>query len=1042
MDNCLGKKSTYIFERRYVNSPNVRYDNSALKYWQKMIGQEALSCLPQAYGKETTEFLFSNCQFKQNYYDSGKVRQIEDIIKLYGEHSWKEEPVYLQNEHDLVFYSFHIPFIQCATLALKRSESCAIECCVLKDMQQLLAQRLTAIATGTLIYEMQLFKSQNKLNGASPEKQYDNFCDSILSNPSYIEELFSVYPCLQRSVFECVLNCVNNYAELLERIKKDRSRLITVLCGGKQFKNIVSCSSGASDSHNGGKSVTLVTLDNGTRLVYKPHSLAVDSNYQEFLKYIGEHTKYDMRTITIIDCGDYGWETYVEQSPCSCIEDVEAYYYRIGTILFCNYLLKAGDMHYENLIASGPYPMVIDAENVMDNNITPSHITAREIIFAQLGESVLYSGLLPFYKFGHNGQGVDLSALNGQEEKKYPILVPMLKNIKRSDMHFEYVYPIMKAQSNMAMFEGKSSDPFAYKSNICAGFSDAYNYAMQNPQSVERLIASFSNIKVRHLIQDTQRYSMLLHASFHPDVMQDALSRHLLLCAMFKSYNKVQRSIDVVKEEIHDLLNMDIPYFYANTSETSLYSSRGKEIKDYFDKSSFDKARTRIASLNDSDRDKQCRFIKMTLTHIDPQHISEPKSYSFKDCKLKDHINKDNVISAIKFVENRLLESAVVSEDHNDANWLGVKLVGDFGHGGLSIRPLDLYLYEGVAGICVFLGALSRYNPSHELKRVLSAATKSLYDYTEDILQREGKHIDSSGVFGGESSLVYTYSLLNRLTGNPEYLSYAERHVSIVECAVQNDQAYDLVYGNAGAILALINLYGLKKDDRYLKCAKAAAKVICDAQQEKGGWKAATASAPLAGFSHGVAGIIYALNKLNKLCPDEQLQQCILKGLYYEDGLYCEEEDNWRDIRRGSTNGKNLCAWCHGAGGILLSRMDLLGSTNTAINELVKEDIHNAVKSMHHHMYIQNPCVCHGIAGNAEILMTYGRLFHDQSSSSAAEGLYTQLIDSVNSGTFECSRPYLYGFNIPGFMTGLAGIGYSLLRLLDPDLPCVLQLDI
>ena len=74
--------------------------------------------------------------------------------------------------------------------------------------------------------------------------------------------------------------------------------------------------------------------------------------------------------------------------------------------------------------------------------------------------------------------------------------------------------------------------------------------------------------------------------------------------------------------------------------------------------------------------------------------------------------------------------------------------------------------------------------------------------------------------------------------------------------------------------------------------------------------------------------------------------------------------------------------------------------------------------------------------------MTYGRLFHDQSSSSAAEGLYTQLIDSVNSGTFECSRPYLYGFNIPGFMTGLAGIGYSLLRLLDPDLPSVLQLDI
>ena len=1042
MDNCLGKKSTYIFERRYVNSPNGSYDNSALKYWQKMIGQEALSCLPQAYGKGITELLFSNCQFNQNYDVPDKVQQIEDIIKLYREYAWKEESVYIHNEHDFVFYTFYIPFIKCATYALKQHICCDIESCVLLDLQQLLVQRLTAIATGTLIYEMQLFKSQNKLKGTSPEKQYDDFCDSVLSNPKYIEELFSVYPCLQRVVFECVLNCVNNYAELLERINKDHHLLITALCSGKQFKNIVSCSSGASDSHNGGKSVTLITLDNGTRLVYKPHSLTVDSNYQEFLKYIGEHTKYDMRTITIIDCGDYGWETYVEQRPCSCIEEVEAYYYRIGTILFCNYLLKAGDMHYENLIASGPYPMVIDAENVMDNNITPSHITAREMIFAQLGESVLYSGLLPFYKFVHNGQSVDLSALNGQEEKKYPILVPMLKNIKRSDMHFEYVYPTMKSQSNMAMFKGESSDPFAHKSDICAGFSDAYNYAMQNLQSVERLIVSFSNIKVRHLIQDTQRYSMLLHASFHPDVMQDGLSRHLLLCAMFKSYNKVQRSIDVVKEEIHDLLNMDIPYFYANPSGTSLYSSQGKEIKDYFDKSSVDKARARIAGLNDSDRDKQCRFIKMSLTRIESPNLSEPNKYTFKESDLKGHINKDNVISAIKFVEKRLLESAVVSGDSNDANWLGVKLVGDYGHGCLSIRPLDLYLYEGVAGICVFLGALSRYDSSHELKRVLSAATKSLYDYTEDILQREGKHIDSSGVFGGESSLVYTYSLLNILTGNPEYLSYAERHFSIVERAVQNDQAYDLVYGNAGAILALINLYSLKKDKRYLRCAKAAAKVICDAQQEKGGWKAVTASAPLAGFSHGVAGIIYALNKLNKLCPDEQLQQCIIKGLYYEDGLYCEEEDNWRDIRRGSTNGKHLCAWCHGAGGILLSRMDLLGSTNIAINDMVKEDIHNAVKSMHHHMYIQNPCVCHGIAGNAEILMTYGRLFHDTSSSSAAEGLYTQLIDSVNSGAFECSRPYLYGFNIPGFMTGLAGIGYSLLRLLDPGLPSVLQLEI
>lgn len=252
---------------------------------------------------------------------------------------------------------------------------------------------------------------------------------------------------------------------------------------------------------------------------------------------------------------------------------------------------------------------------------------------------------------------------------------------------------------------------------------------MQNPRDVEQLIDSFSNVKVRHLVQDTQRYSMLMHASYHPDVMQDGLSRNLLLCSMFKSYKKVQRTIAVVKEEIRDLLNMDIPYFYTKASGTSLYSSRDEEIKGYFDKSSIDKAHLRLASFNNLDRDKQCRFIKMTLTHIDKQPPAETNTHKIKENKDGDYASKNDIIRAIKFIADQLLEEAVLSEDNKDANWLGVKLVGDYGHGSLSIRPLDVYLYEGVAGICIFFAAISRYYSNYELQRVLSAATKSLFDY-------------------------------------------------------------------------------------------------------------------------------------------------------------------------------------------------------------------------------------------------------------------------------------------------------------------------
>ena len=72
---------------------------------------------------------------------------------------------------------------------------------------------------------------------------------------------------------------------------------------------------------------------------------------------------------------------------------------------------------------------------------------------------------------------------------------------------------------------------------------------------------------------------------------------------------------------------------------------------------------------------------------------------------------------------------------------------------------------------------------------------------------------------------------------------------------------------------------------------------------------------------------------------------------------------NWKDIRKGSTNGKNLCAWCHGAGGILLSRISLLGNIDNETDEIVKEDIRNAVKTMQSHKYLQNPCVCQWNSG-------------------------------------------------------------------------------
>lgn len=43
---------------------------------------------------------------------------------------------------------------------------------------------------------------------------------------------------------------------------------------------------------------------------------------------------------------------------------------------------------------------------------------------------------------------------------------------------------------------------------------------------------------------------------------------------------------------------------------------------------------------------------------------------------------------------------------------------------------------------------------------------------------------------------------------------------------------------------------------------------------------------------------------------------------------------------------------------------------------------------------------------------------------------------------YDCGRSYLYGYKIPGFMTGISGMGYSLLREIDDSLPCILSIEI
>ena len=322
-----------------------------------------------------------------------------------------------------------------------------------------------------------------------------------------------------------------------------------------------------------------------------------------------------------------------------------------------------------------------------------------------------------------------------------------------------------------------------------------------------------------------------------------------------------------------------------------------------------------------------------------------------------------------------------------------------------------------------------------------------MFQYTDDMLERSTDlEKESSGAYAGEASVIYVYEVLYKITGKQKYLEYAEKHCKILEYALKADENNDLIYGNAGAVIVLLNLYHLSQKDIYLQLACEAGNILIK-NQNKGKWCCGNGQS-LSGLSHGITGIIYALTKLNNEQFHIEYQKAIHSGLIYENTMYSDKYNNWLDNReeaKKEENSDNRCmaAWCHGAPGILLARSKMYNLVKDSSDYItVQCDIERALFATKMYGLTDNDCLCHGNLGNTEILLEYSKECNDEEVRHMMLSARTQIAVDIINENYDCARSYLYGYKIPGFMTGISGMGYSLLRDLYPELPCILALEI
>jgi lantibiotic modifying enzyme len=184
----------------------------------------------------------------------------------------------------------------------------------------------------------------------------------------------------------------------------------------------------------------------------------------------------------------------------------------------------------------------------------------------------------------------------------------------------------------------------------------------------------------------------------------------------------------------------------------------------------------------------------------------------------------------------------------------------------------------------------------------------------------------------------------------------------------------------------------------------------------------------------------WALLRLAAATAEPRFRATALEAIAHERTLFSAERGNWwdlRDVGPGGTPGHCVTAWCHGAPGIGLARLDTLGTLDDAE---VRAEIGAAVDATIRTGFGDAHALCHGDLGNVELVARAARALGDERLRDRADRIARGVVDDVRASGWQCGNPMRV--QSPGLMTGLAGIGYGFLRLAAPErVPSVLLLE-
>lgn len=285
--------------------------------------------------------------------------------------------------------------------------------------EERLGDRLIRQSARTLVRELHRARTEGLLAGETPRERFAVFL-ARLGTRQGLAELFTRYPVLARMLGQTCGLAASATVELVDRFTADRAAIVEGLLHGCDPGALVRVDLGRGDVHQGNRSVALLGFADGATVVYKPRPLDQHVLLDRAVGWAnGKVPGLGLRTPRSVRGDGYGWLEFIEHGWCATPTELDRFYRRQGALLALLYAVDGVDMHYENVIACGDQPVLVDAETLLHSGLPAAVTCGSDPAADALASSVYRTCLLPSLLIGENG-AMDISALGGGDGGSYP----------------------------------------------------------------------------------------------------------------------------------------------------------------------------------------------------------------------------------------------------------------------------------------------------------------------------------------------------------------------------------------------------------------------------------------------------------------------------------------------------------------------------------------------------------------------------------------------------------------------------------------------